>query len=261
MPQPPPPPPGSDAQQPPPPLPTGHEGEALPTNDQEAAAAAQAAVLPPRMPPSHMFGPPGAPPSGWDVDPTMVPPVIRDVRDGSSVAAACATAMDTTRAWAPPPQQFQAGSAHMQSMPAMQDMLRQLMNASAVQGQKYYLVVIPEDAHPRIETFEQIERLQHRIIDLLGQNCSLFPFLGHWLGISRGQWKYLVTPYGSMPLFNIPAPGEIQVDESGWVGEDDQELVIPSVMPEVGTPESHTVVPHPEDNETPMFEAENPRAS
>ena len=124
----------------------------------------------------------------------------------------------------PAPPMFQA--PHDQ--PVVQDLMRSLIDSQRQAGQNFYLVVIPDDGVPRVEEFQAVGAIIDRIIELLGTECALFPFLGHKLGITKGPTRFLRTPFGGMlPLFRIPPPEEADVDETGWVGREVQVLTVP----------------------------------
>lgn len=112
--------------------------------------------------------------------------------------------------------------------PAVQDLMRSLIDSQRQAGQSFYLVVVPDDATPRIEEFSTVGAQIDRIIELLGTECALFPFLGHKLSITRGPTRFLRTPFGGMlPLFRIPPPEEAEIEETGWVGREVQVLAVP----------------------------------
>lgn len=108
----------------------------------------------------------------------------------------------------------------LRHQPAAQTMIHQLVMSSMAKDQKFYLVKIPEDGLPSVEEFEAIEAMVDRIIELLGTETAIFPFMGYWLGISKGPLRYLITPFGMLPLYRLPRPGEVEVEASGWVGRE-----------------------------------------
>ena len=118
----------------------------------------------------------------------------------------------------------------LRHQPAAQSMIQQLITSTMAKDQKFYLVKMPEDAFPSVEEFDTVEPLIERIVELVGQETALFPFMGYWLGITKGPLRYLVTPFGMLPLYKLPKPGEIEVDTSGWVGRE-----APVIVPAMAT--------------------------
>lgn len=115
----------------------------------------------------------------------------------------------------PGPRVVSPQTAHM---PAVQDLLQQLLTQQRMEGQQFFLVVLPDDAAPRLEEFTDSVTLVARIRTLIGADVYLFPFLGHALKITRGPHRYLTTPFGPLPLFSIPSVDALEVEDSGYVG-------------------------------------------
>lgn len=110
----------------------------------------------------------------------------------------------------PVPQEFDA---------ATDSLLRATLNANRRVHQSFHVLVIPEDNWPRVEPFDDIDATIARVKSLLGTNCHLFVFMGQRLTITKGPNRFLQTPYGSLPLFDIPAPDAVDAEDHGWVGE------------------------------------------
>lgn len=207
-----------DADQPPPP-PPGHAGAPLPQTEAEMQQAAQEAALQPvsptGLPPFMVPGPAGQvlPP----LPPGTQPPPHQ------SVPFAHLPPHFTS----PTPGMPRLGSQANPHLHVMQQLTQQLLNSHAMQGFAFYLATQPEDGLLRVEQFDTIEKLQQALIAAIGTEAAVVPFMGHHLKVSKGPWRYLVTPFGNLPLFNVPGPGEIEVDDSGWLGKQSQELVIP----------------------------------
>lgn len=113
-------------------------------------------------------------------------------------------------------------------LPAAQSLIRQLLGAQTLKDQKFYLVVVPDGGMPSVEEFDDIAELELRIVALLETDAFLFPFMGYWFGITAGPLRYLQTPFGLLPLHRTPAPDEVQVDRTGWVGKERPELEVPA---------------------------------
>lgn len=108
----------------------------------------------------------------------------------------------------------------LRHQPTAQSLIQQLVTSSMAKDQKFYLVKFPEDALPSVEEFETIEPMVARIIELLGTETAVYPFMGYWLGITKGPLRYLVTPFGMLPLYQLPKPDEVEVDTTGWLGRE-----------------------------------------
>ena len=153
---------------------------------------------------------------------------------------------------------------------ATQSLIAQIANYNRANGQEFILVVLPDDNWPTCETFNTIDGLVDRIKELDGSNVCLFPFLGVQLGITQGTNRFLTTPFGNIPLFDIPDPSQAGTAAYGWVGDplDDpetaeEEAVEAEEVEEVAEddpPGSEAALPAPppappggEAEDTPMF--------
>ena len=104
--------------------------------------------------------------------------------------------------------------------PAMTSLVTHALNSARPASQKFTLMVLPEDGWPAFEDFEDVGLLVGRIKQLVGTQCCLFAFLGHRLDITAGPHRFLQTPMGALPLFDIPAAGSAPSAQFGWVGGD-----------------------------------------
>jgi len=112
-------------------------------------------------------------------------------------------------------------------MSVVQDVVRELVNSRRLASQAFYLVILPEDDFPEIVQFDRVDDLLTRIKSLLDKEVSLFPFMGNHMPITAGANRFLITPYGALPLFDIPDPTTAAVAEHGYVGPPDPSLSIP----------------------------------
>lgn len=117
--------------------------------------------------------------------------------------------------------------AHMQPV---QGLLYQLVNHHRGQSQKFHLVIVPDDSHPRLETFERIEDMITAIQGYLDTHTSLFPLMGDMMRISKGPNRYLQTPFGVLPLFALPKTDELEFATDGFVGDEPPDLAPPVVL-------------------------------
>lgn len=117
-------------------------------------------------------------------------------------------------------------------VPAVQTLISSLLNQGRNADQRYHLVVLPEDDWPRTEEFDDVNDMIARIRELLTQPCHLFPFLGTRLAITKEPNRFLRTPLGSLPLFDMPSESEMFDEEHGWVGPALDKPQAPSDVPD-----------------------------
>ena len=174
---------------------------------------------------------------------------------------------------AAPLQMFPQGMPQGIPDPAVASLLTQTLNNQRTQQQKFLLLVLAEDDWPRMLEFDDVNQLLAAIKERLGSNCHLFPFLGHRLTITEGPNRFLHTPYGPLPLFDIPEPTDAAETEYGWVGdpldrpqapatdsqEDDEDELPEDDESEVVQPGVPADAPAPvPEGETPMFDDDDP---
>ena len=114
--------------------------------------------------------------------------------------------------------------------PNMYDVVSYLLdNRITTDKQQYHLVVLPEDDHTQLESFSRIEELAGRIRDLIRQAAAveLRPFMGTYLPITKGPHRFLITPLGPIPLFDVPTADSLQIEEHGYIGPADPNAAIP----------------------------------
>lgn len=102
--------------------------------------------------------------------------------------------------------------------PAMTSLITRFLNNQRQAAQQFHLLILPDDGWPSIETFDDVNQLIERIKGLLGTPVCLCPFLGYKLSITEGPNRFLMTPMGSLRLFDIPDPEQIPATRYGWVG-------------------------------------------
>lgn len=119
--------------------------------------------------------------------------------------------------------------------------MRRVVNAQRLAAQYFYLVLLPEDGHPQREQFDNVEDMITRIRALIDETAevSIFPFMGNFLPITQGPNRFLVTPYGSLPLFQMPDPEALQLEEHGYVGPVEVDLSIPETVAAPAQVQSH----------------------
>lgn len=153
--------------------------------------------------------PPAAPPAQPPRRPPAQPPVITQSNG--------ATPTPMMPPMPPPMANVYAG---WQNNPAMLSMMMQTLNQQRPAAQKFHLMVLPEAGWPTFEEYDDVTQLVARIKAMIGQPYCLFAFLGFRLPITNGPLRYLQTPMGALPLFDIPNADAAPTAEFGWVGPD-----------------------------------------
>ena len=158
--------------------------------------------------------------------------------------------------------------------PALASLLIQALGLQRKVAQKFHLLVLPEDGWPTCEEFDEVQQLLDRIKGFIDQPVCLFAFMGHRLAITAGPHRYLHTPMGPLPLFDIPKPEQAAQAEYGWVGKpmdtpkppqsdseneiDDMDVDEPVDAPSLPSEDSHPSMHHQSVSETPIFSNSNP---
>jgi hypothetical protein len=116
--------------------------------------------------------------------------------------------------------------------PVVSDLVQQVLNNQRLSSQMFYLVVLPEDGHPRMEQFSNVTSLIAKLQEWIDDESeiSVFPFVGNYMPLTKGPNRFLVTPYGPLPLFEIPDPESMEIEEHGYVGPPQPDLPIPAVV-------------------------------
>ena len=131
-----------------------------------------------------------------------------------------------------PPMPLQA-QYHPQHPVPFQQLMQDILNRNLLPGQKFCLVVVPDDSGPQLLHFDRVEDLINEVRVYLDTNTSLFPFLGYPLQISGAPHRYLRTPFGLMPLFVMPREDELVFADNGFVGLPEPPLPPPAPAPVV----------------------------
>jgi hypothetical protein len=121
----------------------------------------------------------------------------------------------------------------MCQVPALSTLVEQVLAANRMAGQKFYVVVVPEDALPRVESFDDVNSLMTALKRFLNTENSVFPILGTFMPITEGPYRFLMTPFGALPLFNMPTPDTMVADAHGWMGGVSPGDGRPSAAPQV----------------------------
>lgn len=132
---------------------------------------------------------------------------------------------------------------------AMNDLVARLVDAKLQPGMCFYLLVLPEDAWFQLLTFSTVQELIAAINARLGGKFQLVPFLGHHMPITKGPNRFLRTPMGMLPLFQLGTA--VEDEPLGWVGdeplepEDDMAIPTSEEPAEVPQPQPQLQVPPP----------------
>ncbi|NDD52927.1 hypothetical protein EBZ39_03465 [bacterium] len=98
---------------------------------------------------------------------------------------------------------------------------------------KFYTAVLTADGEFSVHEFDTVDDLQHKLKSLVDKDATAFNFAGMQLKISKGPFRYLLTPWGNKPLFTEPGDN-FEVDDTGYLGHDAIHLQPPAeiVVPE-----------------------------
>lgn len=116
----------------------------------------------------------------------------------------------------------------------------------------FYLLVLNEEGVIERYRYDTDAQLQTRLRELIDvRDVQVFPFLGHPLAISKAPLRYLVTPFGNLPLFDTELRA-LELEEDGYVGKRYMTQVIPDTDGVVVEDE-----PDEDDEEIPAEEEED----
>jgi hypothetical protein len=82
-----------------------------------------------------------------------------------------------------------------------------------------HAVILNSDGDITVESFSTVQELAVRLKALIDRDVSVFPFVGQRLFISKPPMRYLMTPDGNVPLFDINAE-QLEPDDTGYLGID-----------------------------------------
>jgi len=103
---------------------------------------------------------------------------------------------------------------------ALGSLMSAVLNQKRDVNTKFHMLLIPEAAPPATHVFDSVEELRAAIRSHLGTSTYVFCFLGHALRITKGPFHFLQTPYGAVPLHDIPTPTDQESLTDGWVGQE-----------------------------------------
>jgi hypothetical protein len=85
---------------------------------------------------------------------------------------------------------------------------------------QFHMLSIPAESGPVIQTFDTVDELKAAIQATVGKAVFAHCFMGYHLPITKGPFKFLQTPYGALPLQDIPDPATQETIADGWLGDD-----------------------------------------
>jgi len=94
---------------------------------------------------------------------------------------------------------------------------------------QYYAVILSPEGDFKVEEFDALEKLTARLKELVNRDVSVFSFAGVRLNISKPPLRYLLTPWGNMPLFDM-STDNLEPDETGYLGVDPVHLEAPPAI-------------------------------
>ena len=88
-------------------------------------------------------------------------------------------------------------------------------------------VVLTSAGEFTTETFDTLDALVTRLIELVDKDVSVSCFAGQPLPISKPPFRHVLTPWGNKPLFVLPS-AELEADDTGYLGVDPIHLAGPA---------------------------------
>lgn len=82
-----------------------------------------------------------------------------------------------------------------------------------------HAVIMNSDGDLTVESMASFAALAIRLRELLDKDVSVFAFSGERLHVSKPPLRYLMTPDGNIPLFDVKADN-IEPDDTGYLGID-----------------------------------------
>jgi len=157
-------------------------------------------------------------------------------------------------------QQYQQYPPPMPAAPPWADnavgsLLTAVLNQRRDIGSKFHMLLIPETDLPSLQSFDTIDELKAAIKEKLDMSVHVYCFMGHSLRVTKGPFHFLQTPYGAVPLHDIPSPDDADVID-GWMGTETPvtEYSLPASEDELATmPEEDDESVDDDDNETELF--------
>jgi hypothetical protein len=152
---------------------------------------------------------------------------------------------------APPPltQPYPIGSA--------QALLEGMLNYNRSPGDKFYLLLVPENDWPDVVEFDTFSEWVAAIKQQDGKPVHVFPFRGVYMPVTEGPLRFLHTPMGAVPLFEIPQGAAAARAARGWMGaqsldpDDGYEIPVEEMQPNVSAADE-IALPPPADEESPV---------
>lgn len=95
-----------------------------------------------------------------------------------------------------------------------------MADENAPRANKFYAAVLQTTGEYVVHEFEQLSALVAFLRDLVDHDASVFCFSGVQLKISKPPFRYLITPDGPQPLFELPSSQELEADDTGYLGVD-----------------------------------------
>lgn len=126
---------------------------------------------------------------------------------------------------------------------AIVSMLSRLINTQRAHGQKFMLFYTTSIGDAGVHEFDNIDDLVSKIREYEGEDVTLFPVMGWRMRISKPPMRYLLTPFGNLPLFEMPTLDNVS-DDDAYMGEATVPMTAPTSSPDErgATPEDEDVI-------------------
>lgn len=130
------------------------------------------------------------------------------------------------------PRTAEAAPAAPVDRPPLVQLMQTLLDQQAG-GLALNLTLLPESGIMRHESYTDEVALAARIRELLNtdEEVAVSLSFGFRLGISKPPLRYLVTPWGNLPLFD-PLPAQLDIEDDGFLGKRYDELGIQREAPD-----------------------------
>jgi hypothetical protein len=102
-------------------------------------------------------------------------------------------------------------------------------DSKSISDVKFYAAILYPDGDYSVEQFDTEVALAEKLKSLVDKDVSVFNFAGTQLKVSKPPFRHLLTPWGSIPLFDSAT--ELEPDDSGYLGVDPIHLADPPQLP------------------------------
>lgn len=190
------------------------------TRPEQASTVPEPSATPPQVPPRPQSSTAGDPivETLRNTERPQLPPTFPPER-GPQESSPANPAPPVSPNVLQPPQSVAGIDPMTAVMPgALGSLMQALLNQRRDVGSQFFMLLVPEESPPSVHTFDTVEDLRNAIKPNLGTSTYVFCFMGHALRVTKGPFHFLQTPYGAIPLHDLPTVAEQDSIRDGWVG-------------------------------------------